>query len=148
MLELCSTLALVPSVKWAYLMVCPDETILRTSWMSSTPISSKPQFMGILEVQSIIYEVLNSHPYVLGDMSFHLFTQVKIHLYFVSHAIFSYPNIHSPFFPLLTFVSQSFLPHPSHCLLFTIKILPYIKHAIFIHFYKHLKFPKWPKKKF
>jgi len=92
----------------------PNAIVLKAP-MSSTPISNEHQFTGILEVLSMRHEAINNHPYAIKDMSFHLFTQVMIHLDFLSHANFSclkivgffyfcvylhwMPNIGSPVLP-------------------------------------------------
>ncbi len=77
-------------------------------------------------------------------MVFHLFTQM-IHLYFFNHMNFSYPNIHFPFLPILTFVfSQNFL----HILLIAlyVPLKKFQKKACNpCPILQHLKFQKWQK---
>ncbi len=131
-------------------MVSLDTIILRA------PISSEHKFRGIIEVLSTRYDVINNHHFIIWDMSFHLFTWVMIHLDFLSQPIFSYPKNSWVFFILCRFTLDaqhwlfifsssplfctSFFPHPSYCLLCTLKYLPSIKHAIFVQFYELLKF--------
>jgi hypothetical protein len=134
----------------------PNAIVLRAP-MSSAPISNEHQFTGILEVLSMRHEAINNHPYAIRDMSFHLFTQVMIHLDFLSHGIFSCPKIVGFFYfcvylhwmpnigsLILTFVLHIFFLYHLYCLLCTFNFLPSIRHAIFVQFYKHLKLQKCP----
>jgi hypothetical protein len=54
-------------------MVFLDAIVLKAP-MSSAPISNEHQFIGTFKVLSTRYEAMNIHPYVIRDMSFHLFT--------------------------------------------------------------------------
>ncbi len=101
------------------------------------------------------HETINNHPYVIpsfhtGDDPFGFFESSKFFLpenssIFLLLCIFTLDAqhwlSHSSF---LTFVLQTFFLYHSYCLLCTLDFLPSIKHAIFVQFYKHLKFQKCP----